>query len=64
MKMYKIFGAVSVFGGLIGSACLCGAIECRTSIFWPVLILLVSGVCGYVAYRETGRYFEYYEYDE
>lgn len=64
MKMYKIFGAVSILGGLIGSACFCGAIECRTSILWPVLILLVSGVCGYVAYRETGGYFEYDEYDE
>lgn len=63
MRLYKIAGAVAAFGGIIGSASLCGAIECRTSVFWPVVILLVSGVCGYVAYRESGGYF-YYEDDE
>ena len=63
MKLYKIAGAVAAFGGIIGSASLCGAIECRTSVFWPVVILLVSGICGHVAYRESGGYF-YYEDDE
>ena len=63
MMLYKIAGAAATFGGIIGSASLCGAIECRTSVFWPVVILLISGVCGYVAYRESGGYF-YYEDDE
>ena len=64
MRLYKILGSAAVFGGIIGLAGLCGAIECRTSLLWPGLILLASVVCGYAAYSESGGYFEYDEFDE
>lgn len=48
-SMNKVLCAATVFGGIIGGACLCGAIEWQTSVFWPVLILVASGVCGHMA---------------
>lgn len=45
----KVLCAAAVFGGIIGGACLCGAIEWQTSVFWTVLILVASGACGHMA---------------
>lgn len=50
--MQRILTAAGTFGGMIGLAALCGAIEWRTSIFWPVVILLASGACWSAACRK------------
>lgn len=52
MRLQRILTAAGTFGGMIGLAALCGAIEWRTSIFWPVVILLASGACWSAACRK------------
>lgn len=58
MKLYKVFGGIAFICLIVGTASICGAIEMRTTLRIPVLILLFGCVCMYIAIRESGGWLE------
>lgn len=58
MKLYDIFGGIAFMCLIVGMASICGAIEWRTSLRWPIVILLVGCVFMYFYVREIGERYE------
>lgn len=58
MKLYKILGSLGILNLIIGMASICGAIEWRTSLKCPVIILLIGIACVYASVKESGGCYE------
>ena len=58
MKLYKILGGTAFLCLIIGIASICGAIEWRTSLWWPIVILMIGCVCLYISIKESGGRYE------
>lgn len=58
MKLYKIAGGIAFISCIIGIASICGAIECGTSLCWPIGILVFGCICAGISVKESGGYFD------
>ena len=58
MKLYKILGGTAFLCLIIGIASICGAIEWRTSLRWPIGILIFGYACLYISIKESGGWYE------